>query len=391
VSDDYLWDRSGAPDPEIEGLERALAPLRGSDRPRRALELAWVPADAAPNGAPVASVGGSVPAAAVAPVPRDVVASAPRVRRRWMLVSGLAVAGAAGAAAVRVRGERKPVPAPSAHAPPLAGEAPGGWGLTLVTGRPHVDGRPLDGQARQAQLAIGQTLETDASSRARLEVPGVGYVQIDPRTRVRLLGTGAKAHRLSLAGGVLHATIFAPPGTFFIETPAGVAIDLGCVYSVEVGPEGDGLITVQVGWVGFQQGGRESFIPQGAFCAIRMRNGPGTPCFLDSSAGFRNALTTFDTSGAPRDQVRALRTLLAEARARDAVTLWHLLERAPPEARSRVLARLQALVPAAAAVATTRVLAGERKALEELWDRLDLGPIALWRQWRADLDRNPGR
>jgi hypothetical protein len=28
MNEDYLWDRSGAPDPEIERLEKTLAPLR---------------------------------------------------------------------------------------------------------------------------------------------------------------------------------------------------------------------------------------------------------------------------------------------------------------------------------------------------------------------------
>ena len=28
MNDDYLWDRSGPPDPDVERLEQALAPLR---------------------------------------------------------------------------------------------------------------------------------------------------------------------------------------------------------------------------------------------------------------------------------------------------------------------------------------------------------------------------
>ena len=347
---DYLWDRSGPPDPEIEQLERALAPLRGSDRPRRTLEIA--PAVAAPV----------------------------RPRRRSLLAGGLALAGAAGAGAAVVGwrvGSDKPARPPSTS-------APGGWELIVSSGQVAIEGRPVAGPAR---LAVGQTLMTGEGARARLDVPGVGTVQIDPRTRLRLLGTGERAHRLQLSAGVLHATIFAPPGTFFIETPAGVAVDLGCVYTVEVGPSGDGLITVQSGWVGFQRGGRESFIPQGGSCAIRVRNGPGTPVFLDAAPVFRRALTTFDTDGAAVEQDRALRTLLSAARPRDALTLWHLLGRAPAGARPRVLARLRALVPAAATVPAERVLAGEREAAEQLWDRLGLGPIALWRHWRADLDR----
>jgi hypothetical protein len=33
-ADNYLWDGSGEPDPEIEQLERLLAPLRGRTQAR---------------------------------------------------------------------------------------------------------------------------------------------------------------------------------------------------------------------------------------------------------------------------------------------------------------------------------------------------------------------
>jgi hypothetical protein len=367
VSDDYLWDRSGPPDPEIERLERALAPLR-APLPLRALDAE-------------SAVATKTAAPAIARPPRP---------RRWLLAGGLALAGAAGAAgavALVGRADRTRLAGPALPAAPGAG-GPDGWALTIVSGRPHLEGQPPGPLAR---LVVGQTLLTDKDGRARLDVPGVGTVRIDPQTRVQLLGTATRAHRLKLLGGVLHASIFAPPGTFFIETPAGVAIDLGCVYSVQVDASGDGVISVQSGWVGFQQAGRESFIPEGASCAIRVRNGPGTPGYDDAPAVFLQALTRFDTDGATAEQRRALRTLLAGARPRDAVTLWHLLARAPAELRPAVLARLRALVPRTASVPADRVLAGERAALDKLWDRLGLGPIADWRRWRADLDRDLGR
>ena len=53
MNEDYLWDRSGPPDPEIERLERTLAPLRYRHRadlmqiPRRAARPWWALAAAA--------------------------------------------------------------------------------------------------------------------------------------------------------------------------------------------------------------------------------------------------------------------------------------------------------------------------------------------------------
>jgi hypothetical protein len=55
MNDDYLWDKSGEPDPQIQELEELLAPLRYQPQP---LEL--------PNELPVARRRNYVPLAAIA-------------------------------------------------------------------------------------------------------------------------------------------------------------------------------------------------------------------------------------------------------------------------------------------------------------------------------------
>jgi hypothetical protein len=56
---------------------------------------------------------------------------------------------------------------------------------------------------------------------------------------------------MELARGTMHATIWAPPNQFFVETPSTLAVDLGCAYTLTVDEDGGGLVTVLVGWVGF--------------------------------------------------------------------------------------------------------------------------------------------
>ncbi len=41
MNDGYLWDRSGAPDPEVERLERVLTPLRYRHREPRPMRAGW--------------------------------------------------------------------------------------------------------------------------------------------------------------------------------------------------------------------------------------------------------------------------------------------------------------------------------------------------------------
>ena len=92
----------------------------------------------------------------------------------------------------------------------------------------------------------------------------------------------------------MHALIWAPPGEFVVETEASTAIDLGCAYTLTVAPGGNGMIEVSMGWVGFEHGGREAFIPAGARCATRPGVGPGTPYYADVREPMRRAIDQLD-------------------------------------------------------------------------------------------------
>ena len=44
--------------------------------------------------------------------------------------------------------------------------------------------------------------------------------------------------------------------SFYVDTPAASAVDLGCVYELEVGDDGGGMLEVIYGWVSLEAGSR---------------------------------------------------------------------------------------------------------------------------------------
>jgi hypothetical protein len=75
--------------------------------------------------------------------------------------------------------------------------------------------------------------------------------------------------------------------------------------------------------------------------------------------------------------------VLQNARAQDAVTLWHLLSRVEPGAeRDRVFDRLAALVPPPDGVTRDGIRAGRRDMLDRWWERLGFGDANWWRMWK---------
>ena len=325
MRDEYLWDRSGEPDPEIQRLEEVLGRL-GSKQS--------------------ASQGFKKPG--VRTIPR-------RGRWRGAIAAGVVVLIAASWLVSR----------------PFKI----GWNVARVAGTPTLGSHSLHATGR---LTVGEALVTDSHSRAKLGVWNIGEVEVEPNSRLRLLRAHKTDRRLALDRGTLHATIWAPPRLFSVETPAAVAVDLGCEYTLHVDASGTTLHVI-MGWVGFMQNGHESWVPAGAECVMRRGTPPGTPYFVDASGTFRLALDRFDFE---HDRA-ALDAILPAARPRDALTLWHLLPKLHGSAQALVYERMVALVPPPAGVTRQGILADDRQMFDRWWDQLNFGDSSLWRIWKG--------
>lgn len=228
------------------------------------------------------------------------------------------------------------------------------------------------------KLRVGQLIEPGGSSAIEIESQKTGEVRIEPGSRLRLVAANDDQEQFSLERGTIRAFIWAPPGRFVVDTPSAKTIDLGCRYTLNVSRNGVGLLTVQTGWVAFQSRGRESFIPQGAACVTRPALGPGTPYFADAPKELTMALGRFDTTS----DADALQLVLATARARDALTLWHLLTRTRGERRAEVFDRFTKLLTLPHSVSRDAILQGNPAAFDAAWNALDLGDTDWWREWK---------
>jgi hypothetical protein len=300
MNEEYLWDRSGE-DPEIERLERTLAPLRYQFREPRAVP-------------PRVSAG------------------------RWAVAA--AVIGVAAALVLAV------APATPDSQWELAG----------------------------AKLHQGQVVRT-GNAAVRLEADAVGRVDLAPHSELK----ASAQKRLSLRVGELHAFIWAPAREFVVDTPSARAVDMGCEYTLNVDEKGDGLLRVSLGWVAFQIGDREAFIPAGARCATRKKSGPGIPFYEDAQAALVAGVAALD-----RGESAALPQVLAAARAKDGLTLWHLLTRASERDRGVVFDRFRELVQLPAGVTREGVVRRDAKMIDQCWNALELENTGWWRGWERN-------
>ena len=152
MSDDYLWDRSGEPDPEVQRLESALARFRHNrPAPRFPHRLtAWDP---------------------------------------WRRVIFPLTVSAAAAVLVVVATRFTPRPTPRPE------DSQVGWQVTRLAGEPKIGDKSIGGTAH---LRVGEWLQTDEASRATVDVSSSGRVEIDSNTRVRLVETRPGQDRKSV-------------------------------------------------------------------------------------------------------------------------------------------------------------------------------------------------
>ncbi len=266
---------------------------------------------------------------------------------------------------------------------PVNGNTNTAAALPTSTGQPSTETAPsqsfeietlagapkVGSQSTATNLAVGDFLETDAVSKARIEVADIGNVEIRPNSRVKLVGTNAKQHRLALDRGSLHAKIYAPPRLFIVDTPTATAVDLGCEYTLDVDEKGNNKLHVTSGFVALERAGRESIVPAGAMCLTRKGKGLGTPFSAETTETFRKALESFDFGNGGS---RAVDDLLASKNFFDIISLWHLLSRVSKADRERIFDALAAYVTPPKYVTKEGIMVLNKKMLES---------------WREDVER----
>lgn len=281
MNDDYLWDRSEPVDDDVARVEEMLRPLRH----------------------------------APAPLPR---ARGPITPRRLL--------AAAAVVALLVTGWRLAVDR-RAETPPRDGAS---YAVAGLPGRTHA--------------FVGEEIVVTAGGGAELEIGDIGRVHADPGARLRVEAATEDDHRLFLVEGGVEAVIgLGGANRFRIGSPAGMSVDLGCEYRMDVDREGVTHVAVRTGRVAFEAAGRRVIVPAGAECRTRPGARPSTPLWTEHCGPeYRAALAEIDALAEPSEA--ALAFVLDVADARDTLMLWHLLDSPSTAVRRGAMERIRALV-----------------------------------------------
>lgn len=323
---DPLFDRDGPADAELARLEARLAKFRHPTAPK----LPALP---------------------------------PRRRfSPWRVAVAAAVLAAIGYALL----SRAPDPGET----PLVARTP--YEVEALEGRVSIVdklGCAFEASDRGVAVPVGAAVCVPAEGRALVSVDGVGSVVLEENSQLRVDAEIAHSddagYLVHLDRGTLRATIFAAPRLFQIGTPAGIAVDLGCIYSATVLDDGATLLKVETGAVSFEAVGRKVYVPAGAECVAAPGKGPSVPVWSDDPPTRNRAVLALDSD--PAADARLVDALFSTAPPRATLSLFHLLDHPNESVRRAALERLEKLAPDAAPFDVL----GDPLAREALRDRLD--------------------
>ncbi|MFN0207897.1 MAG: FecR domain-containing protein [Planctomycetota bacterium] len=337
LNDDYLWTGSGEPDPLIANLEKRLRPLRH---------------DASLVNPP---------------------AQKPRITSVQFILVNVFLAAAAVLVAIPflfIDNNSNPNAAGKAYEVTLDEGA--ARVIQYQNGVPNLEVKLLTKVPHQ--FPVGSRLVCEDGGRARVRIVGsgditeVGEATIQGPGRLDLTHSTKELEKLYLHQGSMRAVISASAKArlFQVETPAGTAVDLGCVYTMNVKDDGRTELSVDVGRVAFEIGGKNVYVWSGASCYADKTRGVTTPVDKGTTLAFKSAVESYEL----KKDGATVEELLNSANLRDAASLWHLLIHAPAGHSEKIYNRLAELSAPPAGVSKETIVKKEPAALEA---------------WRADI------
>lgn len=230
------------------------------------------------------------------------------------------------------------------------------------------------------RMAVGQTV--DANESLLVRVARIGWMRVAEGSVLTLLSTESNEHRLAMTEGTVHVSIWAPPRSVAVRTPAGEVVDFGCEFILHVNARVTNVEVVS-GWVRLDNERGEVLVPGGAESSMTKGGLPSVPLFKSARPEFSTAIRGLEREWS----AVAVESAVRAARRRDVLTLLLMAQR-KPMLRDRFIARAAELMPPRGADTVPRARQGDAAAIEAWIGELPLPPVTSWvPNWRDRLLR----
>ena len=238
----------------------------------------------------------------------------------------------------------------------------GGWKIIQFNGQSKINNEIL---TKDDSFPVNSTIETGPTSTVAVLIPNVGRLLIDVSTTITRL---EKDFTLKIEKGQIKKIEGNADEFLTVETPLATIKDLykGAAYKLNVIERGISIISVESGWLIVKVKEFDSYIPKNFNCVVSVGH-YAIPYQANSSSQLINLLENFSGVNDP-----SIGTILSLITAKDALSLWHIIQLVSSENRFIVFDRLNEFVPVPSGVTKEGIQALNKDMLLQWRQEIEL-------------------
>lgn len=238
------------------------------------------------------------------------------------------------------------------------------WRVISIEGNPTIDGSP----EKSDRWSQGEILVTDASSKATVEIPKVGTLEIDKNSRLVLDKAKDGANLVILKNGKVSITNSADMPEFSIMVNDFEIVDRGGKFEIENLSVLGAILKVNYAFAEIVHNGNSYMVDENHICVLRRGFRPGIPVNKNSSDSMRAAVESFDFNNGGE---AAIEKIISLAKERDMLTLLALIQVVPQLQRQIIFQEISNRFPPPESVTRAGIIRLDKDMLYRWWEEIE--------------------
>ena len=238
------------------------------------------------------------------------------------------------------------------------------WKVRTITGNVLING-----QIRATERwEENESLVTDNLSKAVINVPKTGRIEVDENSFLILLKAKDNGNRIKFLKGSIRVINSNLQPNLTIEIDNSLIYDRGGTFQITIDDNSYTYLKVEYGYLEIEQKGRKFFIDEGYTCEVRPNTHPGVPYRVDAPDELKSEIRKLDYEGGGDESVQKIISMATES---DMLTLLGLIPKSSESYRSVLFNKISAYYPPPSGVTLAGIVKLDPDMLEKWWFEIE--------------------
>lgn len=238
------------------------------------------------------------------------------------------------------------------------------WKVRTITGNVLINGQIRTNERWEEN----ESMVTDSYSKAVINVPKTGRIEVDPNSFLILLRAKDNGNRIKFLKGSIRVINSNLLPYLTIEIENFLIYDRGGTFEITIDDNSYTNVTVEYGYLEIEQKGRKFFVDEGYTCQIRPNTHPGIPHRVDAPDELKSEIRKLDYEGGGDESVQKIISIATES---DMLTLLGLIPKSSESYRAVLFNKISAYYPPPPGVTLEGIVKLDPDMLEKWWFEIE--------------------